>query len=37
MNKTTYEFDIFDYYADPVDYFKKCLYLRKIGNQGICM
>ena len=37
MNKNTYEFDFFDYYADPVDYLKKCLYLRKIGNQGICM
>ena len=37
MNKNTYEFDFFDYYADPVDYFKQCLYLRKIGNRGICM
>lgn len=37
MNRATYELDVIDYYADPADYFKKCLYLRRIGNQGICM
>ena len=37
MNQTTYELDMIDYYADPTDYFKKCLYLRKMGNQDICM
>lgn len=37
MNQTTYELDMIDYYTDPTDYFKKCLYLRKIGNQDICM
>ncbi len=37
MNKDTYELDFFDYYADPVDYLKKCLYLRKIKTQGICI
>lgn len=37
MNKATYELDLIDYYADPVDYYKKCLYLKKIGTQGICM
>ena len=37
MNQTTYELDMIDYYADPTDYFKRCLYLRKIGNQDICM
>ncbi len=37
MNKIAYELDMIDYYADPTDYFKKCLYLRKINNQEICM
>ena len=37
MNKTTYELDMIDYYADPTDYFKKCLYLRKTEFEQICM
>lgn len=37
MNENTYELDMIDYYADPTDYFKKCLYLRRIENQEICM
>lgn len=37
MNEIAYELDMIDYYADPTDYFKKCLYLRKTDNQEICM
>lgn len=37
MYNYTYEPDIIDYYADPTDYLKKCLYLEWMGNQRICI
>lgn len=36
MNQYTYELDMIDYYADPTDFFKKCLYLRETEFEQIC-
>lgn len=37
MNNYAYELSMIDYYAEPVDYYKQCLYLRWTKDESICM
>lgn len=36
MAKLMYERDMLDLYADPTDFFKKCLYLKETESEQIC-